>query len=699
MFGFYTGVVPAVVRVLLVLAILLWPRPSVAAPGFTPTCDRALAKEQIDELLVRMRAIADTGPCTLERLDTSMFRTLIEWRRGDEVYEVLLGPRGCVLDASHEGSALAFHASVELEAACPAALAAVREFVGEPEVDLLPVVRGQAPDIPEDPEVFDASNPLVIASAAWLAALVLGCHIGVHRWRAADSSQRSFAWLLAVMSVLALVLRFGVVASLGNWYGGFLPTTNGAASQDLGELRFGASSAVLQMLVRAVAPWTAEVAFGLVRFIGALAVPLVMLLVRRLGGSISASVIAGVLLAFAPIAVRLSASSSEHVLAGTLALGAWAVWLRSASEPSWVPRALAFVLIVLAVLTRVDCWPQLSLIPLWTLLAKPRGERGERWRPLAQRLLDALGFWVAWAALGAYAWFHVVVPSNHPGPDPAGVQATIRVLFSQLWVAASEPPHWLSPVCFALLLSGVLVLAVSRRLGVLAAALLSLAVIFVPLGRNLTHDGLTGARYFVLALPLVVVIAGQTGDAIERAVAKLHMDRRRPALIGGALLLALLEGLAARPGWRHEYTFQAEYLYLAQELTALEESRGALDGCTLWFVAPRQATGEPDLDCCLAPDRSPLTLVAPGVHLRPFPNAREPDDREGCHLYYYGAVCSVDPELAPRAPEALARVRAQCDALRTRGGSDVIDRRELTDANLQPRWRSPPLVELFGRGL
>lgn len=692
---------PALARVLLALMIVLLmvPRLGLAAPGFTQTCDQALSKEQIDDLLERMRAISSANLCTLERLDTSMFRTLIAWRHGNDVHEVLLGPRGCVVEPSHEGRAIAIHASAELGEACPAVLEGVREFVGEPEVDLLPVVRGQAPEIPQDPDAIQIGDPLVIASAAWFAAMVLAGVAGVQHWRRvrADADAQRFGLVLAGMFVLALLLRFSVTASLGNWYGGFLPAMANESSQSLGELRFGASSAVLQMVVRAVSPWTVEVAFGLVRVTGALAIPLVMLLVRRLGATMSASVVAGVLLAFAPIAVRLSASSSEHVLAGTLALAAWTVWLRSATDPSWVPRVLSLVLVVLAVLTRVDCWPQLSLIPLWTLLARPLDERGTSWRPLGRRLIDALGFWLGWAVLGVYAWFQVVLPSNHPGPDPAGVRSTAEVLVSQLWVAAIEPPHWLSPVCFALLVLGVIAAAVARRWGLLVAAIVSLALIFIPLGRNLTHDGLTGARYFVLALPLLVVVAGQTGNAFERLSSRLDIRWRRPLLVAAALVLALLEGLASRSAWRHEYTFQAEYLVLAEQLSLAEQSGHALDGCTLWFVSPRQATGEPDLDCCLAPDRSPLTLVAPGLRMRPFPHNRAPNDGEGCQLYYYGSLCSIDPELAPRVPEGVARIHAQCEALRTRGGTDVLDRREVTDANLHPRWQTPPIVELFGR--
>jgi hypothetical protein len=304
--------------VLLVLAlVLLGPRIAAAAPGFTPTCEQALAKEQIDDLLERMRAIASAGPCALERLDTSMFRTSIVWRHGERQHELLLGPRGCVLEPSHEGAALAFHASAELGEACPAALAGVREFVGEPQVDLLPVVRGQAPEIPDDPSAIGVGDPLVVASAAWLTALILLGVAGMQHWRRLrwDADAQRFALVLAGMFVLATLPRFGVVASLGNWYGAFLPSMSGEMSQ-LGELRFGAGSAVLQLVVRTMSPWTAEIAFGLVRVTGALAIPLVMLLVRRIGGTTSASVVAGLLLAFAPIAVRLSASSSEHVLAG-----------------------------------------------------------------------------------------------------------------------------------------------------------------------------------------------------------------------------------------------------------------------------------------------------------------------------------------------------------------------------------------------
>ncbi|PRQ02265.1 hypothetical protein ENSA5_25010 [Enhygromyxa salina] len=687
----------ALVRVVLtVLALLtvLAPARASAAPGFTETCEQALPKEQIDDLVDRMRAIGAEGPCALGRVDTSMFRTQIEWRRDGDVLTVLLGPRGCVVEPSHEGEDLAYYAAPEFAELCPEALAGVRAFVGEPREELVPVVRGQAPELSSEADGIGLADPLVLASAAWLAALILAALAGLGAWRelrAAPASAREDArrWGLAMagLFVVALVPRFVAVASLGNWYGPFLP------AEGLGELRFGASSAVLQALVRALSPWTVGVAFGLVRVTGALAVPLIVLVVRRLGGSLSAGVVAGVLLALAPIAVRLSASSSEHVLAGTLALAAWAVWLRSATEVSVIPRLLSASLVLLAILTRVDCWPQLCLIPLWTIFAKPSPAAPDvRWQPLPRRLGDAAFFWLSWALIGVYGWFQVVLPSNHPGPEAEGIRYTARVLFSQLWVATSEPPHWISPVCLACVVLGLVAALLAKRWGLVGAALLSWALIFVPLGRNLTHDGLTGARYFVLALPVLVVVAAQLGDAAEGWLRGPRARLRRPLLGAGAVALAVLGTLAARPGWRHEYTFQAEYLFLAEALDERE-----LDGCTLWFVRPRQPTSEPDLDCCLAPDRSPLGLVAPQLRFRSMPNDREPSDEQGCHLYYRGSLCDIDPALAPRVPRGVARIHAQCERLRTRGGEEVLERREVTTDNLNERWRQPPVVELFGR--
>jgi hypothetical protein len=388
------------------------------------------------------------------------------------------------------------------------------------------------------------------------------------------------------------------------------------------------------------------------------------------------------------VPVRLSATSSEHVLAGTLALLGWAAWLRTAVDERPLPRIVAVLALVLAVLGRVDCWPQLLALALWPLLAA----RDEARLPLVRRLLD-LGFFVCcWVLLGVYAYVEIVVPSNHPGPDPDGVRSAANVLVAQLWTVASTPPHWITWVCVGAAGLGLLAAGLLRRWGVIAAAVLSWALVFIPLGRDLTHDGLTGARYFVLAIPLLAVLAAALAELLERALAPMQTRTRAALLALVALALLGVELRAVQPGWRYELAFQAEYRFLAAQLSARET-----EGCTLWFVPPRQPIAEPDLDCCLAPDRSPLRLVAPGLRFRALPSKREPDDAEGCQLYYLGSVCSVAPELAPQSSKTIARIHAQCERLHARVGTDAIASQALAPNSYSARFLGPPMVELRTR--
>src|SRR5690606_9257740 len=106
---------------------------------------------------------------------------------------------------------------------------------------------------------------------------------------------------------------------------------------------------------------------------------------------------------------------------------------------------------------------------------------------------------------------------------------------------------------------------------------ITLALIFVPLGRNLTHDGLTGARYFVLLPALLGLVGGLAALPFEPWLAGLETRRRRALLAAGALALGLIEVGSARRAYAHEYTFQAEYRLLAE---ALDERD--LAGCQLW---------------------------------------------------------------------------------------------------------------------
>lgn len=673
---------------LVLLTLVLVARPADAAPGFTDTCEGAMPKEQVDELLEAMRA--SSGACRLVRVDTQLFRTRIEWDAEGVVHEVLLAPRGCVLEPSLEGTNLAMHAPTELAGACPDAFAAMRTFVGEPR-EVAPLAPDQAAQWSETSEEIPA-EPREVAGLLAIIALVAGAAwlVGTRRSRSPPERETDAkAWRRLALAGfgVALLARFAVEASLGNWYGAFLPV------EGWGEQRFGATAALVQAGVRALLPWTVELAFGLFRVVGALAVPLTILLVRRLGGSLAAGALAGLLVALEPIPVRLSASSSEHVIAASLALAAWLSWQTTASERSWAPRVLALALAGLAVLTRADCLPQLVVLPLFTVLGQPLVERErEAWLPLRRRLGDALACLLVLAAIGAYAWLRVVVPSNHPGPAPEAIAGTADLLFVQFWVIASEPPHWLTWSGLAVAGLGCVALVALERPRLLACVGLALVAMFVPLGRNLSHDGLTGARYFVLLMPLLGLLAAATGEWVTHW---LPTGKRRVLGLAGVLGFAVVELLAARSGWRHQYTFQAEYRVLA---AALAERADALEGCTLWFVRPRQPTGEPDLDCCLWPASSPLQLIAPGLRFRAMPSGHEPSDADGCQLYYEGSVCALAPDLVEQSPQATSRILEQCDAMRRREG-EVLVEMGVTDETLNPRFHSRPWIRLRARGL
>ncbi len=663
----------------LALVLVLVPRSARADPGFTPTCEAALPKEQVDELVEAMRAAA--GECRLERVDTTTFRTVIEWVAGDRTLQVLVGPRACLLEPSHEGIDLAFHAPDALASACPDALAALRGFVGEPR-EVAQISNAHEPEWSSEPERTTIADPRIAAGLAWIAAAMLMAMLAWRRRGQSDPEDASFAKLALAGFGLGLLARALVEPSLGNWYGAFLPV------EGWGEERFGASAAVLQAALRAILPWTVDVAYGLTRLVGALAVPLAIVLVRRLGGSLPAAALAGLIVALEPIPVRLAASSAEHSLAATLALAAWVSWLRSASDPSPLPRVLALIFVWLAVMTRVDCLPQLALIPLSTLLLGRAG-----WLPIERRLVDATWFGLCLSAILVHGWFEIVVPSHHPGPNREGIERTIELLFTQFWIITSEPPHWLTPTCFGLVGFGVLAAVILKRWRLLAFVLASLVLIFVPLGRNLSHDGLTGARYFVLLMPLLGLVASLNVDLGQRFVA---VARQRTLAWVGLALAALLEALAAQSGWRHQYTFQAEYRFLAR---ALAEHADALEGCNLWYVRPRQTTGEADLDCCLWPSESPLTLVAPQLRFRSMPLDRDPDDAEGCQLYYEGSVCAIDPTQIDLSPRAVERILDQCERLRRHAGERELAGESVTEVTLNPRFPSRPWLRLTSRGL
>lgn len=652
----------------LLAGLCLAPALARAAPGFTTTCPDALREHQVDDLVTRLRTVDDG--CRLERIDTAAANTVIEWSHAGRTHTALIAPRGCLREPNLRGSDIDAHIPDSLTA-CPGAHAALAAFLAAAH-RLAPVVAGDG----QHSEETTLADPRRVATVAWLAALLLALSLALRRLRSPRSpDDRSWSALAAALFVLGLIARFAVEPAPANWYGAFLPLDG------WGDLRFGSAAAVLQAAVRAVLPWTADAAFTLVRITGSLAVPLIIFLVRRLGGSLLAAAFAGVIVALAPIPVRLSASSSEHVLAATLALAAWVTWLRTAEDPTRLPRLLAVTLAALAALTRIDSLPQLALIPLWTtLFIRPSHTSA---LPRRRRRLDAAFFYGALAVVALHGYLDIVVPSHHPGPELHGVLQASKRLLSQLWIAASTPPHWLTFPTLALVLLGLAAAVARREWRLLLTCLASLALVFIPLGRNLVHDGLTGARYFILLTPLL---------ALSVVPLLAWLTARWPARRLALLLppFVALELWSARPGWRHETTFQAEHRLLG---TALADPH--YEDCTLWFVRPRQPTGEPDLDCCLDPEQSPLPLQYPHIRFAPVATDRPLDDATGCHLYYRGAICSLDPALAPAAPRAAARILAACARL---PAAHELLRAEVPLDTITPRSRTPPVITLSIRG-
>lgn len=649
----------------LLAGLCLAPAVARGAPGFTDTCADALRKEQIDDLITRLRAVDDG--CRLGRIDTAGPRTIIDWQRGDQRPTVLLAPRGCILDPTIEAHDLAAHVPANFP--CPGARAALDAFIAAAHT-LAPVIHDEG----WHPEEATLADPRTVATALWLAAVLLTL-LGLPRLRPLTREHRPWLALAGALFILGLLARFAVTPAPANWYGAFLPRTGP------GDLRFGAGAAVLQSAFRSLVPWTADTAFALFRLVGGLSVPLVVLLVRRLGGSLFPAALAGLLLAFAPISVRLSASSSEHILAATLALAAWVTWLRAATDPSWQPRLLAVVLAALAALTRIDCLPQLLLMPLSTLLL-PLPDPP----PARRRILDTAFFLAALTLLGLHGYLDIVRPSHHPGPELHGVLQTFRRLFSQFWAVTVTPPHWLTPTSFLLATLGLAAASALRQWRVLTFIAASLALIFLPLGRNLVHDGLTGARYFVLLAPLL---------AISHLPFTLWLTARwpaprRPAILA-LTLIAALDLATAQPAWHHETTFQAEHRILFKTLADPH-----FNDCTLWYVRPRQPTREPDLDCCLSPEQSPLALQFPNIRFAEARPDRPLDDATGCNLYYEGAICSLDPALAPAAPQAAADILAACARLRP--DAHELLRTTVPRDTITPRSRDAPTISLRIRG-
>ncbi len=641
------------VSVLLVLGATLLALPAraeVSAEGFASECLSAAPAEAIQDTFQRIMALPRDEGCALVGVSTEHFRTEVHYTLdGKKVAPLKLAPTGCVTNPELEGKDFALGNTAALAEACPEVLAGIRKIVGE---------RTIGARTERDPH-SRASDLAAWTSRGLLAATALLSFLLV--WRARKRERPPLRWLLTAGSgfVVALAVRWTVEPNLANWYTEVLPHQ--------GDLfgRFGPGAYVFQSALRTVLPWTDSTMFLANAVLGALAAPLLVAIIAMRKGSVFVAAVAATLVAFAPLHVRVSASASAHVLASTYVLGALVSWTVATRSRDWTYGALAIVLAASATLTRADQWPGLLAIPIWGLLLdrverRPREKTSARWIPAAV-------FVAGWVGVGACAYYGVVVPSKHPMPAAESHHIAGLTVITQYWSTSSVPPYWFSPVAVPLAAMGVVACAIRRPM-LLVSAVFFLALAFIPLGRNLNHDEMIGARYFLATIPVFMIISGFGAEiclsGLKRALAELRgseLGARGEKLLATWALstVAIATIVPAVGAYRTTYTFQDEYRFLREELGKLP------DGCVLYQLPIRQSAFERDLDCCLDVPRTPLGIAYPKLKLEmldegpPFFPSALPE----CAAYYESAACSLaDNEVVrERHLTALRTFRRQCN--------------------------------------
>jgi hypothetical protein len=665
-------------------------------------CDEAIGPEAAQALFDRLTGGApSTDGCVLSDVSTLRTRIEVSWSKPGvgSLPAATVAPSICTPGAEAVRGELVATIPPELREACPAAAEGLRHAVA---TRTLPVIALPQPDNGVTGRGAWAHDALpTIAWGAFvlsLAALVVIAWPAIRRLRARD--ERAGPLLSLGLFALALAVRVATPPSPSNWYTEVvLPPSGGLASSG----RFGPGAATWQELLRAILPWRESTFMLAQQIAGATMVPLAMSLFAALAVPLDAAASAGLLLALAPLHVRASSSSSEHVVSSTLTIAIFVLWHRGVRRPSIPALVLCLPLAVAVVVTRVDAWPFLLAVPLLPAVA----DSSEAVDPPQLRRARWLGglYLAVWLLVGLAAYAAIVVPSHHPGPDLAGVVYTARGLFSQYARVAWEPPHWYAPVAVLLGVPGLIILA-RRRLALLARVALCLGVAFVPVGRLLEHDGLLGARYFLATLPFSLLPAGIAFGVLLDAASRVRTRRWIRACAFAGLVAAA--AVPALPAYRYRYTFQDEQAWL----------RGALAdvplGCTVYSLPVRSPAFEIDLDGSLDVSSSTLRLAYPELSFVTLPvdATAYADPRDACAVYYETSACSMQPtrDVRARLPAALAWYGAACAAMRARVESGPIAWAEVSAAStndlfgdVRPRvgmywWRRPAHTSSTARG-
>lgn len=688
------------------VAFALAPRPS---PAQERRCDRVVTASVARGLFDRITAAQAQDACRFEGLRTRESEMELSWRTPDATLTAHVEPRECARPDSATVGAFALREDPALASECPVTRRALLLALGaSPGATIgvathdhrrvssrfrralavvgllvtLALVVGALRGAGTRAERVVRSVALATLAALPLSvvtsldgervfqvdvvlvatAVALAAWLGVRALRAKAWRDRETVWALGAVTALAVVVRLALRPSLANWYAEVL-TANAQATSG----RFGPGFPLLQSVLRAALPWSDRTITFANALVGALAAPLVVALAREVGLSTRAGAAAGVLLAVAPFHARISVTPSEHVLAATLALALMAAWVRAARTGDATVRALALVLVPCVTLTRADAWYALGVVALWGV-AVARFETSPR-RAFAAWGRDALAYLGVWIVTGAWTWAAVVVPSHHPMPERRALELASQHLVPQFARLAFEWPRWFPWVLPVLMVLGVLRLG-WKRPWLLVCVTLSLAAAFVPLGRSFLHDELVGARYFLAALGLAMLLAGEGFGWITTP---LSTRRARVTVPLSLAALGTISLAATWPAWTVRYTFEDEYTFLRRAASSLPA------GCTVYQVQLRDRSFERDLDCCLDAPRSPLVIAYPNlrfVSLDGEPEAwrAELDGARGCVAYYQSAACGLQTtaEVLARHPRTVAALTRRCEAARAWGAQRPV---------------------------
>lgn len=502
----------------------------------------------------------------------------------------------------------------EIERSCPSVAPLIAAFVQQVAKEA-PIRESGSPDDP----LFRAVRVLFVG--IFLVGLGLAIR-GARDIRSVDA--RLLALGIASFAA-ALAVRAALPFSLGNWYSEVMPAAGPPPWP-----RFGPGFFAFQSLLRDAGIWSQQTLVVSQLLIGAAALPLLLAVLRELQIGMNAAAAALVLLVFAPFHARLSATSSEHVLASTLCLGLLLAWLRAARSGDRLWFGLTLLLFPVVCATRVDMAVQASLVLLWPLL-RDRSEAGTG--PRTRSLWGRAAVLAAMAALTLVTTYRLIaLPSHHPMPEWEGQLLALRHFIPQFWILATREPAWMSLSTVVLAIPGLLAMAVQRPLMLLRVAV-TLLLAFVISGRLFLPDELLAARYFLFTIPIFLVVSGLGFEAL------LHLAPRRYRTVTAAIGIVVLgawTAVAAQTAYATRYAFQDEYTFARAALAQLPA------GCTVYQVPLRVDVLPRDLDCCLDIPRSPLRLEFPQLRFLYLPDDLATVFSEsGCVAYYESIACEI----------------------------------------------------------